>query len=51
MAEACRDCCRRQGWTVAAVFTEAGESAKTADWTKLNELLAYCRQNAATVIA
>ncbi len=43
--EACRDYCRRQGWTVAAVFTEAGESAKTADRTKLNELLLYCRQH------
>jgi site-specific DNA recombinase len=43
--ETCRDYCRRQGWSVAAVFTEKGESAKTADRTELNELLAYCRQH------
>jgi hypothetical protein len=30
---------------VAHVFVEAGESAKTADRTKLNELLAYCREH------
>jgi len=43
--QACRDYCRRQGWSVARVFTEAGESAKTADRTKLNELLEWCREH------
>lgn len=43
--DACRDYCRRQGWTVAHVFTEAGESAKTADRTELRNLLDYCRQH------
>ena len=34
---------------VDRVFAEEGESAKTADRTKLKELLEYCRQNKNTV--
>jgi DNA invertase Pin-like site-specific DNA recombinase len=39
----CRDYCERQGFTVARVFVEEGESAKTAERTQLIELLDYCR--------
>ena len=42
---ACRDFCERQGWEVAELFVEEGESAKTADRTALKELLSYCRSN------
>ena len=39
----CREFCERQGFTVAEVFIEEGESAKSARRTKLLELLSYCR--------
>jgi len=42
---ACREYCRRHGYSIAREFVEEGESAKTADRTKLQELLTYCRQN------
>jgi site-specific DNA recombinase len=42
---ACEDLCRREGWDVAAVFIEEGESAKTADRTELQRMLAFCREN------
>lgn len=41
----CRVFCQRQGLEVAAVFVEQGESAKTADRTELNNMLAWCRKN------
>lgn len=41
--KACRDYCNRNGYEVAAVFVEEGESAKTADRTKFKELLTFCR--------
>jgi len=37
----CRDLCARQGWQVARVFREEGESAKTADRTELRVLLSH----------
>ena len=37
--------CKQQGWTVAKVFVERGESAKSADRTELTHLLNYCREN------
>jgi len=40
----CRDYCERQGFAVARVFVEEGESAKTAERTQLIELLDYCRE-------
>jgi site-specific DNA recombinase len=43
--KACEDYCLRQGWDVARVFMEQGESAKTADRTQLQAMLAYCRAN------
>lgn len=39
----CRDYCRREGFDVVRVFVEEGESAKTADRTRLVEMLAFCR--------
>src|SRR5262245_33658201 len=42
--KACRDYCIREGYEVVAVFVEEGESAKTADRTKLKELLVFCNE-------
>jgi site-specific DNA recombinase len=41
---ACLDYCERQGYEVAKVFVEEGESAKTADRTQLKAMLKYCRE-------
>ena len=43
--QACEEYCRREGWEVARLFMEMGESAKSADRTQLKELLPYCREN------
>ena len=43
--KACEEYCRREGWEVAQVFVEEGESAKTADRTELQRMLAYCREH------
>ncbi len=39
----CREYCARNGWTVANVYREEGESAKTADRTELRRMLAALR--------
>ena len=49
--KACRDYCKRNGFEVAQVFVERGESAKTADRPQLQALLAYCHQNKGRVQA
>jgi len=41
----CVDYCRHNGYFVAQIFVERGESAKTADRTELKKLLAYCRKH------
>ena len=41
----CRHYCERQGYEVAEVFTDAGESAKTTDRPQFQKLLAFCRAN------
>jgi site-specific DNA recombinase len=41
--KSCRDYCEREGYEVAEIFVEEGESAKTIDRTKFKELLAFCR--------
>ena len=41
--KACREYCARQGWRIVGVFREEAESAKTADRTELQAMLAYCR--------
>jgi site-specific DNA recombinase len=49
--KACREYCRRLGYAVALEFMEEGESAKTADRTELQRLLAYCREHKGQVQA
>ena len=41
----CRDYCDRNGFDVARVFDDGGESAKTADRTAFKEMLEFCRVN------
>jgi len=41
----CKDFCSRNDLSIDRIFVEEGESAKTADRTKLKELLEYCRAN------
>lgn len=41
----CREFCQRKEFSVAQVFVEEGESAKTADRTELQNLLEFCRKN------
>jgi site-specific DNA recombinase len=43
--KACREYCSRKGFQVVKLFFEKGESAKTADRPKLQELMAYCAAN------
>ena len=43
--KACREYCERLGASVEHVFVEEGESAKTADRPKFQEMLTYCRRN------
>ena len=38
----CREYCFREGYEIASIFIEEGESAKTANRTKLKELLTFC---------
>ena len=47
----CREFCAREGFDVAEVFIERGESAKTAHRTELLKLVAYCQANKRTVRA
>jgi site-specific DNA recombinase len=42
---ACEEYCRRESLDVLERFREEGESAKTADRTELQRLLAFCRTN------
>jgi site-specific DNA recombinase len=46
---ACRDFAAKHDFEIDKVFREEGESAKTADRTKLLEMLKYCQQNKGTV--
>src|SRR5215472_17116946 len=41
----CTEYCQRHECNIAEIFTEQGESAKTADRTELRRLLTYCREN------
>jgi DNA invertase Pin-like site-specific DNA recombinase len=43
----CLEFCERQGWEVAHVFMERGESATTLDRTELAKLTDYCKRTAA----
>ncbi len=42
--KACRDWAEKNGYDVAAVFIERGESAKTANRTELQKMLRYCAE-------
>jgi DNA invertase Pin-like site-specific DNA recombinase len=42
---ACREYCERQGFEIAELFEDAGESAKTIDRPEFKRLLDYCRLN------
>jgi site-specific DNA recombinase len=41
----CRDYCKRHGMSVIKVFTDAGESARTAARPQYQLMLAFCREN------
>ena len=47
--DACEKYCRHAGFEILERFSEAGESAKTADRTQLRQLLEYCRINRSRV--
>ena len=40
----CKEYAEKKGYHVLKVFIEEGESAKTADRTQLNSMLAYCEK-------
>jgi site-specific DNA recombinase len=48
---ASQEYCARAGFEVARVFVEEGETAKTADRTEFQKLLAFCRENRGRVHA
>jgi site-specific DNA recombinase len=43
--KACLEYCERQGYSVAEIFIEEGESAKTADRPEFKKMLAFCQKN------
>src|SRR4030042_1794358 len=45
----CREYCMREGYQIEKVFIEEGESAKTTNRPKFNELLAYCNKHKASI--
>ena len=47
----CQRFCERNGWAVARVFTEEGESGATTDRPQLQTMLSYCRDNDGKVAA
>jgi site-specific DNA recombinase len=49
--DVCRKYCQEHGIEVVRVFSEEGESAKTADRTELLKALEYCRKNKGTLAA
>lgn len=49
--QACRDYCSREGYDVARVFVDRGESAKTTDRPEFQALLRFCREHKAALHA
>lgn len=45
----CERFCERNGWSVAKVFAEEGESAATTNRPELQNMLSYCHDNVGTV--
>ena len=39
----CRDFCQQQGWPVVEVFTDPGESARTADRPEFQRMIRFCK--------
>src|ERR1700730_4785022 len=39
----CREYCEQRGWTVMAVFTDPGESARSVDRPEFRRMLDYCK--------
>src|ERR1700730_8489521 len=39
----CREYCEQRGWTVMAVFTDPGESARSVDRPEFQRMLTYCK--------
>lgn len=49
--QACRQYAEREGYAVAEMFIDRGESAKTTDRPEFQRLIAYCRQHVGKVQA
>ena len=47
--KSCIEYCEKLGYSVERIFTEEGESAKTADRPEFLKLLSYCRQRKGTI--
>jgi site-specific DNA recombinase len=45
----CSDYCKRMGFPVVKVFTDAGESARSTDRPAFREMLVYCKTNQSNV--
>ena len=45
----CRQYCEHKGYTVSKVFTDRGESARTADRPEFQKMLAHCRDHGSEV--
>lgn len=45
----CRDYCNRNGLTVVEVFTDPGESARSADRPEFQRMLAFCKLQRRTI--
>lgn len=48
--KACRDYCERGEYELAAIFVDEGESAKTIDRPRFQELLAFCTKIDGTTV-
>ena len=49
--QSCVEYCQKHGYSVDRVFTEEGESAKTADRPEFSKLLSYCRHKKGVIQA
>src|SRR5580698_6796598 len=43
--KACLEYCQREGYSVAEIFIEEGESAKTYQRTQFQRMISYCQKN------
>jgi DNA invertase Pin-like site-specific DNA recombinase len=49
--KSCVEYCQKHGYSVDDIFTEQGESAKTAERPEFSRLLSYCHQKKGTIQA